>query len=184
MSDTTPGQQAAAVPASNAGGGLRMAMLAVVVAVGVLWVGRVWWRSTQAGVAHDAVGWLTDLDEAGRVATESNKPVLVKFTADWCGPCKSMSRHVLSDAGVGRFIRGGFVPVIVDITAPGPGQRLADAYGVAVLPTLMVLDAQLREIARKGGYLDKTGLIAWLDPMRNAADHASTDRIPVADSHQ
>ena len=63
---------------------------------------------------------------------KSTEPVLVDFTATWCGPCKMLSPIVekLADETAGKYRVGK-----LDIDdAPGVTQR----YGVRGVPTVMV----------------------------------------------
>jgi thioredoxin len=66
---------------------------------------------------------------------ESTVPVLVDFTATWCGPCKMLSPIVekIADENVGKFKVGK-----LDIDdAPGVTQR----YGIRGVPTVIVFKA-------------------------------------------
>jgi len=122
----------------------------------------------------DTVGWRADFTEAQAVAKKTGKPMILKFTADWCGPCRMLSREVFSDPQVGAFVRGAFVPVIVDVTdRHGAGQSIANQFQVDALPTLVVVNAQGQEQDRKIGYMDKSVLLGWLQ----AYDPASQARI-------
>ena len=111
----------------------------------------------------DEINWLTDLDQAMTVGVQSDKPLLLKFTADWCGPCIQMKRTVFPDSAVGSLIKGRFVPVVVDMTdTRSSGQTIASRYFVDALPTLIVLNPQGTELARKIGYVDTSQLLRWL----------------------
>jgi thiol:disulfide interchange protein len=112
----------------------------------------------------DTIGWMIDFDEAARVAAVSGKPMLLKFTADWCPPCQLMKREVFPQPAVADLVRGSFVPVMVDMTIPNtPGQQIADRFGVDAIPALVVLDPGQAERARKVGYIDASRLCGWLE---------------------
>src|SRR3954463_871591 len=63
---------------------------------------------------------------------KSSEPVLVDFTATWCGPCKMLAPIVekLADETAGKYRVG---KLNID-DAPGVTQR----YGVRGVPTVMV----------------------------------------------
>ncbi|MFG3257878.1 thioredoxin [Streptomyces sp. NPDC048172] len=62
----------------------------------------------------------------------SDVPVLVDFTADWCPPCK-MVAPVLADIAAER--EGALKVVSLDVDS---NPRAQAAYGVMSMPTLMV----------------------------------------------
>lgn len=62
----------------------------------------------------------------------SELPVLVQFTADWCGPCRQLA-PVLKDIAFEEGDRLKVVQIDVD---RNPGTTVA--YGVLSTPTLMV----------------------------------------------
>ena len=70
---------------------------------------------------------------AADVLVSSNeRPVLVDFWADWCGPCKSIA-PVLEQLAL--EFEGGLLVVKVDTDAE---QELAQQYGIRSLPTMMI----------------------------------------------
>ena len=82
------------------------------------------------------------------------RPVLVDFYADWCGPCKMMLRVVddLADDGLDAVIG----KANVDENA-----ELAKQFGVYSIPTLVVFKGG-KEIARSVGVKPKSELIKML----------------------
>lgn len=78
-----------------------------------------------------AVRTVTDADFATEVLAEG-LPVLVEFTAAWCGPCRMMA-PVLTEIAREQADRLRVAVLDVD-TNPGT----TAAYGVLSMPTLMV----------------------------------------------
>ncbi|OAH09912.1 thioredoxin [Streptomyces jeddahensis] len=79
-----------------------------------------------AGVAE-----VTDTDFASEVVG-AGIPVLVQFTADWCGPCRQLG-PVLSDIAREEGDRLKVVQLDVDANP-----QTTIAYGVLSTPTLML----------------------------------------------
>ncbi|WTF17725.1 thioredoxin [Streptomyces sp. NBC_00566] len=74
---------------------------------------------------------VTDADFETEVL-RSDLPVLVQFTADWCGPCRQLA-PVLKDIA---FAEGDRLKVVQLDVDRNPGTTIA--YGVLSTPTLMV----------------------------------------------
>jgi len=85
-------------------------------------------------------------------AKEQNKYVFVDFFTTWCGPCKRMDKVTYVDPDVVTFL-DTTVPARYDCEK-GYGETLAKKYKVLAYPTLMLLDAEGKEIDRHVGYLD------------------------------
>ncbi|MFF0272779.1 thioredoxin family protein [Streptomyces sp. NPDC094447] len=80
------------------------------------------------------VAEVTDADFAAEVLAAA-RPVLVKFTAEWCGPCRQLT-PVLAALAAEEAERLRVVEIDVD---RNPGTTAA--YGVLATPTLMVFRA-------------------------------------------
>lgn len=63
---------------------------------------------------------------------QSDKPVLVDFYADWCGPCRAMAPTIEE---LSHELSGTAVVGKVDVDA---NQALAEQYQVMSIPTLIV----------------------------------------------
>lgn len=86
---------------------------------------------------------------------QSEKPVLVDFYADWCGPCKAME-PVVKD--VAKTIDGKIRIIKINIDK---NTKAALAYGVQAVPTF-ILFRKGNILWRHPGMIDKTTLLAVL----------------------
>ena len=95
-------------------------------------------------------GWHSDFDAARAEAVRLDRPLLVHFYAEWCGPCKQMDREVLYapdfQAQIGRRV----VAVKLD-SDRDQGKELARRYQVDSLPTDLFLTPDGRVLGRMNG---------------------------------
>lgn len=85
---------------------------------------------------------------------QGEKKVLLDFWASWCGPCRMLAPIVAEIAETHPEIIVGKVNVDEEM-------ELAMAYGIASIPTLIVL--KNREVAAKAvGYMPKKDIEALL----------------------
>jgi thioredoxin 1 len=83
-------------------------------------------------------------DNFEREVLQSSEPVLVDFTAKWCGPCKALAPIVekLAEEVAGRY------KVVKLDTDDSP--RTAQRYGIRGMPTLMVFRGGERRAQHMG----------------------------------
>lgn len=90
------------------------------------------------------------LDSLFAEAAKQNRLIFIDAFAEWCGPCKSMSKNVFPDKEVGSFYNANFINYKFDMEK-GEGPEFAKKYQVRVYPTLMFLDANGKLMHRSAG---------------------------------
>jgi thioredoxin 1 len=90
--------------------------------------------------------------ESFKELINSEKPVLVDFYADWCGPCKAMSPVIQE---VAKATQGKARVIKVDIDK---SVQAAQAYQVQAVPTFIIFKKG-NIIWRHSGMIDKISLV-------------------------
>lgn len=87
---------------------------------------------------------------------KSDKPVLVDFFAEWCGPCKAMAPALEQ---VADALKDSVKVVKVDVDQ-SPG--IAQQYNVRAMPTLMVFSGGQVAAQHVGAMTQRASLEKWL----------------------
>lgn len=95
-----------------------------------------WMQTAQAA----SIAWRKDLKQAAAEAAKTGKPILVQFTAEWCGYCHKMLDETYSNSEVIRQVNESFIPLVLDADEHA---RLVEAIGVSAFPTTVIISPQL-----------------------------------------
>lgn len=87
---------------------------------------------------------------------QASGPVLVDFTAEWCGPCKALS-PLIDELADEMKDKVKVVKVNIDSSPDAPS-----TYGVRGVPTLMIFKEGQVVDTRVGG-MPKSQLTEWIE---------------------
>lgn len=103
------------------------------------------------------IRWVTP-EEGLRLATATGRPMMLDFTADWCGPCHMLDEQVFRDPSIAREVNERFIAVRVVDRKREEGRNshvvgaLQERYNVRGFPTVVFADARNTERARMEGF--------------------------------
>lgn len=103
-----------------------------------------------------------DLLRSAGVSPGNGGPVVLHFSADWCGPCAAVRRVVGGVVDTMKSAPRPPVEIELDIDAH---PQLAREMSVLSLPTTFILDGELAERFRVSGVPSTTDLTAALEPL-------------------
>ncbi len=81
------------------------------------------------------INWMA-YDEGLKAAKESEKQIVIDFTAKWCGWCKKMDKEAFSDPTIIKYMNENFISIRVD----GDSRKELDVDGYKITE---------RDLARK-----------------------------------
>lgn len=108
--------------------------------------------------AEPPAGWSTDYTNSLEQARVRNQPLMIYFTAGWCGPCRLMARTTLTNQSVVQALTNQSC-VAIDIDQH---RELAEQRSVRAVPTFQMLSPAGHEIASITGYQEPVAFLQWL----------------------
>ena len=148
--------------------GLALLMLALAVLLGVratetsLKVDLLPKGGVAAAAQEEHAGWMAqDLEGALAKAKAEKKLVLVDIYASWCAQCKELDEKTWPDAALKQWIAQNAVPIRIDTYAQR--KDLAEKLKISGYPTVILLDANGREVRRFMGFQKPEPMKAWLE---------------------
>jgi thioredoxin 1 len=77
---------------------------------------------------------------------------VLKFYADWCSPCKSLT----------KILEGVESPLPIEEVNIDEQQEIAVKYGIRGVPTMIIVDDNGNEINRKVGMMTESQITSFL----------------------
>ena len=116
--------------------------------------------------ANKPLTWEHSEEVAVKIHKGEKRPMIVDFTADWCGACKQLTKETFSDPRVmATATKSNFVAVKIDTTDDEDPQILAvkGKYKVVGLPTVVIYDSNGDERKRFNEFVGPEQFAAALE---------------------
>ena len=110
----------------------------------------------------------TSFEAAMTESKRTGKPVMIDFSADWCGPCRRLKSEVFDEDALARQVQNAVIPVsIVDrVSERGfnteDTKYLQDRFDADAFPTLIVVSARTGLMTRTQGFWGPEQTVAWI----------------------
>jgi len=116
---------------------------------------------SSAEAVSSSIDWLTNLEEAKKIAKRDRKPILLYFTgSDWCTPCVALKEDFFDTEEFAKY-EDQFVMVYIDrprrldIISPEQmeyNKKIIAKYKTTSFPRMMILDSSGRKKGDLSGY--------------------------------
>jgi thioredoxin-related protein len=103
--------------------------------------------------------WRHDYAAARKEATASGKPMVLDFGTEACTWCKKLDATTFRNPAIVSQLDARFIPVKIDAERE---VKLTEAVKVDSFPTLLLVSADGKILARHVGYADTTQMAAFL----------------------
>lgn len=117
--------------------------------------------------AFSQIVWYPNLESAKKMASVSNKWILVDLWATWCGPCLKMDREVWNQQEVLEAM-DNFIAVRIDVDV---NRTDFTTLGGKVMPTMMIIDLENSQYYRVEGYTNAVTLVNKLKAFNTSPQH-------------
>lgn len=105
--------------------------------------------------------WQTNYEQAKKQSAEESKPMVVMFTASWCGPCQRMKSTTLSDSAVEAALEKSFIPVMLDTDK---NREITRHFGISAIPAIVVVaPGSDKNADATRGVVSKSDFLAFLN---------------------
>jgi thiol:disulfide interchange protein len=97
------------------------------------------------------LNFASDTAAAFATAKKEGKAVMVKYGAEWCGPCRQMKEEAFTDGRVAEALKDVIV-VDIDVDSPGADAEWLEDHNVGPIPTVQFFRTDGSMIGETVGY--------------------------------
>ena len=119
-------------------------------------------------LAGEGINWIHDYQSGLDQARQSDKSMMLFFTADWCPPCIELKKQVFTDAGVVDASKS-LVNIYIDVDQK---RQIMRAHRVRGIPAVFFLDPKGDKIGVFKGPRNAKNFIKFMRAAAKAAEGA------------
>ena len=116
------------------------------------------------------------LTDALAKAKRENKLLIIKFTAEWCGPCKQMDKTTWRNQSVFDWAKDNAVIIAVDVDQD---TKTSEQHKIKAMPTMVAYRDGV-EFDRTVGYMDASKTLSWMKDVKEGKSKAAAARERAA----
>lgn len=113
--------------------------------------------------------WKDNLESAQKLASNSDKNIMVFFTTEWCSPCRIMKREVFADNEVTKAMDAKVVSLEINIDDPN-SEALVKQYNIGATPTTIFIDPKGEVIDYAVGKVEKSKFLEMLENQKGFSE--------------
>lgn len=118
------------------------------------------------------------LTDALAKAKREDKLLIIKFTAEWCGPCKQMDKTTWRNQSVFDWAKDNAVIIAVDVDQD---TKTSEQHKIKAMPTMVAYRDGV-EFDRTVGYMDSSKTLSWMKDVKDGKSKAAAARERAKDS--
>lgn len=99
------------------------------------------------------------LEEAKKLAKETERLIFIDAYTTWCGPCKRMAATTFRDEKVATYFNKNFICLKIDAENDKDGPEMVKSYRVQVYPTLLFINENGKLVKTLEGFQDADKLM-------------------------
>jgi len=118
-------------------------------------------------LAQGPVKWEHDFLSAQKRAKAEKKVIFMDLWTEWCPPCQHLQKNIFpspeGQAALAKVVPFSALVEKKDRTPLAEGKKLADQFKLEGYPTMVILDAEGKELRRQvGAFRSGAEFAAWL----------------------
>jgi len=119
-------------------------------------------------LAQPSLTWEHDLASAQKRARAEKKLLFVDVWAEWCGPCQFLKNKVFptpeAQRALGKYVAVSLMTQSKYGKSDSENMKVAERFQVEAYPTMLILDAEGKEVRRQvGAFRSGAEFAAWLE---------------------
>lgn len=111
-------------------------------------------------------------------AKSENKLLIIKFTAEWCGPCKQMDKTTWRNQDVFDWAHDNAIVIAVDVDKD---TKISEQHKIKAMPTMVAYRDGV-EFDRTVGGMNASKTLSWMKDVKEGKSTAAAARERAKDS--